>query len=596
MVSNLNVVAPYHGFREQEPHLLHAITQAPLSLCKFWVDGTLVSVVEGGERLGFNAGTGLAKHYREAFKETPELVMCIDTAYSGIPVSQTLTLGGTPWDARFFPTHNPERGVIGVVGILTDASDRVTAFRLLRTLDILASVSQWLTRSSDEAEFLHQICNQIELTHAAAWVGLIDRTDSTRTIRVLSGQGPATGFLLDQDLVWDASTKTGHSMASEAIRKGKTRLTNDVLTSAECSLWYNEATKHGWKSALALPLLADGVCLGVLMLFSTDTFDEQELPRWEQIATEIVEGIAVLRERIVQKGAMLERRETDDNYRRLVETAFDIVIVHQDLKIVDINAAGVKHAGAWSREALIGAPLMSLITPEDRRRIITYFSADQTEAPLNDVVPIEFQLLGLNASVTSVEGVTVSVNHLGAPAKLSVMRDISQRKNQEKALSSAKASLDYAQRVANMGSVVLDLASGEAEWSENAFQILGVHEPIQVREEFFVTLRGAIGAAESDKIIALHDRIRINGTPSKVELCVQQEVATTSKTLHIHGIPMHEANGRIQRIFFVLQDLTRKRVKPRSSGRGRKARTAKLAVVRPAVVSEAFAAVRCIGG
>jgi hypothetical protein len=87
-------VAHYRGFSEQEPRLLNAFTQAPLSLFKFWIDGTLVSVVEGGEASGFEASKALAKHYKDAFRESPELVTCIDRAYGGAPVNATLELGG----------------------------------------------------------------------------------------------------------------------------------------------------------------------------------------------------------------------------------------------------------------------------------------------------------------------------------------------------------------------------------------------------------------------------------------------------------------------------------------------------------------------
>lgn len=563
MTTSSTSVAHYRGFREQEPRLLNAFTQAPLSLFKFWVDGTLVSVVEGGEASGFEAAEALAKHYKDAFRGSPELIACIDRAYTGIAVNATLELGGRPWDARFFPTHDSSRGVMGVVAILTDASDRLTAFRVLRTLDILASVSRCLARSDDEQSFIREICSQIQQTRSAAFVGLVDRADKAKTIQVLTGEGPARAFFLGQHLVWDAVSKAGQSIASDAIRTGRPQVANDLPASKDCEVWYEAARQFGWSAALALPLLSDAASVGVLVLFGADPFDRQEIPMWEHVATEVIEGIVVLRERARQRQIAAERGEVDDNYRRLVETAFDIIIVHQDLKVVDINAAGVKHAGASGRDVLIGAPLMSLIAGDDRQRVLEALVnaqalSAQAQGGLNDAAkPVEFKLLGLNASITDVEGVTVPIKHAGSLAQLSVLRDISQRKKQEKALFNAKASLDYAQRVANMGSVDLDVASGQAAWSENAFHILGVDDQRPAGEGFFDVLGAAVGG-EQEKVRALLEHIRIKGAPADAEIRVGN--GTLHKTIHIHGIPIYEGRGAANRIFFVLQDLSELRM------------------------------------
>lgn len=551
-------VARYRGFREQEPRLLDAFTQAPLSLLKFWVDGTLVSRLEGEMASGFEPSGTLAQHYKEAFKQSPDLVACIERAYTGLAVSATLELGGKPWDARFFPTHDAARGeVVGVVAILTGASDRLTAFRVLRTLDILASVSRCLSRSDSEKDFIHQICSQIQLARSAAFVGLVDRSDKAKAIQIHTGEGAPAAYFSEQQLGWDAANKAGQSLAGEAIRTGRPQVANDLFASMECLAWQDAAKDFGWLTVLALPLLSDAASLGVLVLFGSDPFDQQEISLWEHIAAEIAEGIAILRDRARQKQIAAERSEADDNYRRLVETAFDIIIVHQDFKVVDINAAGVKHAGASGRDVLIGAPLMSLIAAEDRHRVLEVLNNVRTGGAQSDAKPVEFKLLGLNATVTDVEGVTVPIRHQGELAQLSVLRDISQRKNQEKDLFNAKASLDYAQRVANMGSVDFDLASGRAAWSENAFHILGVKDRQLNSEGFFDVLDAAVGD-ELEKVRALLDQIRIKGSPSDAEIRVGDGAA--AKTIHIHGIPIYDGRVLSNRIFFVLQDLSELRM------------------------------------
>jgi PAS domain S-box-containing protein len=544
------------GFQEQEPRLLSAITQAPLAICKFWVDGTLVSVVEGGDRLGLSATQNLAQHYRKAFADTPQMISCIERAFDGLMVSETLPFAGAAWDARFFPTKDPQQGVVGVVAILTDASERLSAFQVLRTLDILAGVSRCLARSDGETIFLQQICELIGHNCSTAWIGLVDRTDESRGIRVVATEERIPYATSNQSLGWKSTDKSGQHIAGEAIRTGKIQITNDLIASADCRPWHDAALSLGWRSALAVPLLTDGASLGVLVLFSASRIEAQEPSLWEHVAADIVEGILTLRTRENQRQILADRQELNENYRRLVETAFDIIIVHRGLKIVDISNAGIKLAGAQSREDILGAPLLSLVAPNDRKRIQDTFKPHDSRPQIDEIQPVEFSLLGLDASLTEVEGVTVSIQQAGEDAQLSVLRDISQRKRQEKALSDAKASLDHAQRIARMASVDIDVPSGHTRWSANAYNVLGVspeHESLSFLQAF-----DGIGDDEQRRLHELLDRIRIKGAASSAE--VRLPFRETFKTIHVHGIPLAENRDDVNRIFVVLQDVTKLRL------------------------------------
>ncbi len=544
-------IAPYRGFRDHEPALLSAITRAPLAICKIWIDGTLVSVVEGAEHVGLAVAGQLAHHYEDAFTESPEAINCIKRAFSGFAESTTLKLGGLTWDARFFPASDPQRGgALGVMAVLTDASSRLAAFRLLRTLDTVATVGRCLARAESEDDFLTHTCTAIQEINPA-WLGLVDRAAADRKLRIIAARGPLEDVFVSQDLSWDPTKKTGQTIAGEAIRTGQIQVANDIETSADCSLWRETARANGWTTALAIPLVTDGTSLGVLTLFGTGDIDNQELPLWEHIGKEITEGITLLRERASQADLAVARKEADDNYRRLIETAFDLIIQHQHGKIVEINTAGVQHAGARHREELLGAPFVSLVYPEDRTRVL---EALQTEHEANGVLRrVEFRFLGLDASVTHVEGVTVPTLFRGQPAFLSVMRDISVRKTQERALSEAKSSLDYAQKIAKLGSIELDVASGTAVWSENALHIMNVASVS--RENEFVTILGqALASRQVEQIRELVTRIRITATAGSAELTLPS--GEHVKTVHIDGIPVVDDRANVSKVIFVTQDVT----------------------------------------
>lgn len=542
------------SYQDQEQHLLAAITHAPLALCKWWVDGTLVFATdEGFRRLGIDISTALSRHYRALFDHVPEVVRAIEQAFAGHTVSETIRVNNIPWDVRFVPAYDSRKNIAGVVGILTDASDRITSFRLFHTLDVLSLIRKHLAQTDSTEEFLHNVCDVIQQLYAAVWVGLAERSEG-KAFKIITANEAANGYFDNSALSWDVSQKTGRNAAAEAFRTGRTKVATDIANSPECELWHAGARMFGWKALLAIPLLREGASLGVLVIHNSDAeaFDSEEISLWEKIAAEITEGIWLLDERAARKRIALERQEVDDNYKRLIETVFDVIVVHCDGKILDINPAGVRLAGARTSEQLVGTPLIALIEPQDRDRVQKSFARKNAAQAME---MMEFKLLGLDSSLTDVEGVTVPIRHHGAPAQLSVLRDISQRKLNEQAISKAKASLEYAQQIAKMGSIELDILSGRTEWSKNALAILELGEHTNPNEFINTISRRLVGEEDRLAVQQLIDDIRKNAKASSTELRILGS-HDADKTIQIHGIPEVTQHVFVPRIFFVVQDIT----------------------------------------
>src|SRR5690606_12503998 len=91
----------------------------------------------------------------------------------------------------------------------------------------------------------------------------------------------------------------------------------------------------------------------------------------------------------------------------------------------------------------------------------------------------EFRLLSLNGNSIEVEGITVPWPDEGVGAKLSVWRDISERKRNEEIILRQKHNLEYAQQVSKAGSALMDIATGKAEWTHGAISILGLDPSVQ---------------------------------------------------------------------------------------------------------------------
>ena len=166
---------------------------------------------------------------------------------------------------------------------------------------------------------------------------------------------------------------------------------------------------------------------------------------------------------------MRARQGDQLKYEQLVNSIFDVILVHSSGKIISLNQVGVRLTRAQSASQIEGTPIVALIDPADRAR----FKAILQE-PVNSSSLLEFRLLTLDGETIEVEGLTVPTLHENEPAQLSVWRDISARKQSERLISKQNTSLEYAQQVAQIGSIEIELSSGRAEWSKSASEMLGV--------------------------------------------------------------------------------------------------------------------------
>jgi PAS domain S-box-containing protein len=144
-----------------------------------------------------------------------------------------------------------------------------------------------------------------------------------------------------------------------------------------------------------------------------------------------------------------ELRQSEGRLRALMEQLPDAVIVHRDGRVVYANAAAVRTLGHRRSEDLLGAGVLTLVHPDDvsglRRRILALASdGTSTESA-------EERLLRRDGSFVSVEMKTLRIAFDGAPALMSIARDVSE----EKAL---RAKLAQADRLATVGSLATGVA------------------------------------------------------------------------------------------------------------------------------------------
>ena len=125
-----------------------------------------------------------------------------------------------------------------------------------------------------------------------------------------------------------------------------------------------------------------------------------------------------------RKQAEQALRESEDRYRKLVEISPDAVILHRDGKIIYVNPAAVRLAGARLAEELVGRDILDVVSPEYRTEVQANIIQDLAGATSP---PMELRILRVDKKPVMVEGRGVATSIDGSPAVLVALNDITER-------------------------------------------------------------------------------------------------------------------------------------------------------------------------
>jgi PAS domain S-box-containing protein len=174
-----------------------------------------------------------------------------------------------------------------------------------------------------------------------------------------------------------------------------------------------------------------------------------------------------------QKQAEEALRESEAKYRTLVETALDIVLIHDSEKILYINPTGANLLGAACPDEILGRNFLEIVHPDFRDCIRENATMDL----LGESSPItQLQLLRLDGTPLWVEGRGVMTFIAGTPVVQVIMRDITERRRAEDALRESQAALEKAQEMAHIGSWTWDLRTDRTVISRELVRTYGFDE------------------------------------------------------------------------------------------------------------------------
>ncbi len=224
--------------------------------------------------------------------------------------------------------------------------------RLNRALKALSRVNHAVIHASDEAQLLQSVCQIIvsEGRYRFCWVGFAEQ-DPDKTVRAAAYAGFEEGYLESARVSW-ADTERGRGPGGSAVRTSRHCVVRNIKQDRSFAPWAEEASKRGYQSVLALPLLAGGKAFGCVSIYAAeiDGFDAQEIELLQEMASDLSYGIVALRAQSEWKRAEERLRLTRYSIDHSGDAAF---WVGPDGGFLDVNETACKLLG-YSRQELLG--------------------------------------------------------------------------------------------------------------------------------------------------------------------------------------------------------------------------------------------------
>ncbi|MDD4927790.1 MAG: PAS domain-containing protein [Gallionella sp.] len=253
--------------------------------------------------------------------------------------------------------------------------------------------------------------------------------------------------------------------------------------------------------------------------------------------------------RRVSNRDITDRVQAEVEFRTILQTTADgfwLVSARNGL-LVDVNAAYCNMAG-YSREELLNQPITLIEAEQDQEKIERNIQTIMRGEPLL----FETRHRHKDGHLIDVE---ISARFLPARGGVIVtfIRDITGRKQAEKALLTQKDRLNEAQRIAHVGSWELDLADNKLNWSDEIFRIFEIDSD-QFNASYEVFLE-RIHPDDRDRVNVAFMQSVSQHIPYEV---IHRLLMADGRVKHVQerGYSVYNEQGIAQRSMGTVQDIT----------------------------------------
>jgi diguanylate cyclase (GGDEF)-like protein len=180
--------------------------------------------------------------------------------------------------------------------------------QLRRQYRVLSACNRTLIRAVSEHELLTDICRALVDIggYRHAWVGYLNT--SAGTVPELTACAAWGNGAIDPSQLGGMHALGDQTPAARAMRERAPQIVREIDDERWSAAWCAQTRERGHAAALAMPLLADDLCLGVLEVYTDRSagFGFSEVALLNELAADLAFGVATLRTR-----REYERQQTD---------------------------------------------------------------------------------------------------------------------------------------------------------------------------------------------------------------------------------------------------------------------------------------------
>lgn len=393
---------------------------------------------------------------------------------------------------------------------------------------VVAELGQRVLAGVELSELMNEAVEKVGEVLEVDYCQIMELLPDVDQLELRAGYGWEAELIGQMRMSADAQYQTGYTLlSSEPV------IVEDLQTEKrfEGSALLKE---HGVVSGMSVLIDGQAWPFGVLGAHTVKRreFTQDDINFLQSVAN-------VLAQAIERRRAEEALRESEERYRHLVESLFETIAIYSEGRFVYVNSSGAKLYGVNTAEELIGEPVTDFIQA-DHLQVIEAAKAGQS-VPL-----IEDKLTRRDGSSVDVEIAGVPVMYQGMPATQVVIRDITARKQAEKALIENEEK--YRTLIEKSSDAIFLLYGGRFEIINRKFQeLFGVTEE-DIRSPDFVftnivapksrklVVEGAARDAKEQKISPRYEFTALDKDKNEIEVELTVSYPAYKKGIATQGI------------------------------------------------------------
>lgn len=179
-----------------------------------------------------------------------------------------------------------------------------------------------------------------------------------------------------------------------------------------------------------------------------------------------------------QKMMEMELKESESRFKKLSNLSFEGILIHNKGIAIDMNESFARMFGHKKKD-IIGKNLIALFIPPEYQNII------KENINKENTKPYEVMARKKDGTLFPIELESKNIKRKNENFRVTAVRDITQRRQTERALQESEKNLRRAQAVAKLGSWSFNIPQNHLMWSDETYKIFGIPKGTPLSFEAF---------------------------------------------------------------------------------------------------------------